>query len=152
MNSFAPIVDTRGTLLFVMVTRADITDREAAKEILVRLRLLHPEISLVWADSAYSGQLIEWAKKYLNLTINVIARPPGLPGFIVLPRRWIVERSLAWIMKARRNARDYERLPQHSEAMITWSAITLMTRRLSRKPARWTARHTVAPGSLAQAA
>lgn len=97
---------------------------------------MHPEITVVWADSAYAGQLVDWAKKTLKLTINVVSRPPGHPGFIVLPRRWIVERSLSWIMRARRNVRDYERLPQHSEAHITWAAITLMTRRLARSRAR----------------
>lgn len=56
-------------------------------------------------------------------------------GFVVLPRRWVVERSLAWMMHARRHTRDYERLIQHSETLITWAAITLMTRRLARKGA-----------------
>jgi transposase len=82
---------------------------------------------------AYAGVLVDWAKKNLDLTINVVHRPPGQPGFIVLPRRWVVERSIAWIMRARRNVRDYERLPAHSEAHVTWSAITLMTRRLTRR-------------------
>ncbi|MFG2632208.1 IS5 family transposase, partial [Streptomyces sp. NPDC048473] len=61
------VVDTKGLLLFVMVTPADMTDRNAAKEVLFRLRLMHPEITIVWADSAYAGQLVTWAKTYLNL-------------------------------------------------------------------------------------
>lgn len=91
------MVDTRDLPLLVMVTPADLTDRDAAKEVLFCLRLMHPEITVVWADSAYAGQLVEWAKTTLKLTINVVSRPPGHPGFIVLPRRWIVERSLSWI-------------------------------------------------------
>lgn len=94
---------------------------------------MYPEITVVWADSADAGQLIEWAKKTLKLTIKTVSRPPGHPGFIVLPRRWIVERSLSWIMRARCNVRDYERLLQHSEAHITRAAITLMARRLTRR-------------------
>lgn len=127
------VVDTKGLVLFVMVTPADVTDRDAAKEVLFRLRLMHPEITLVWADSAYGGQLVTWAKKYLNLTLKTVNRPKNAVGFVVLPRRWVVERSLAWTMHARRHARDYERLIQHAESLITWAAITLMTRRLTRK-------------------
>ncbi|MFM9499492.1 IS5 family transposase [Streptomyces galilaeus] len=127
------VVDTRGLPLLVMVTPADMTDRDAAKEVLFRLRLMHPEITIVWADSAYAGQLVTWAKKYLRLTIKTVSRPKDATGFVVLPRRWVVERTLAWLMHARRHARDYERLVQHSEALITWAAITLMTRRITQK-------------------
>ncbi len=102
------------------------------REILFRLRLMHPELTVVWADSAYAGGLVEWARTFLKLTVKTVSRPKNTPGFVILPRRWVVERSIAWIMQARRNARDYERLPQHSEALITWAAITLMTRRLTR--------------------
>ncbi|MEV7905868.1 IS5 family transposase [Streptomyces anulatus] len=126
------VVDTRGLPLLVMVTPASLTDRDAAKELLFRLRLMHPEITIVWADSAYAGKLVTWAKKYLSLTIKTVSRPKDASGFIVLPRRWVVERTWAWMMHARRHARDYERLVQHSETLITWAAITLMTRRLTR--------------------
>ncbi|GHB84024.1 hypothetical protein GCM10010347_63690 [Streptomyces cirratus] len=127
------VVDTKGLPLFVMVTPADMTDRDAAKEVLFRLRLMHPEITIVWADSAYAGQLVTWAKKYLDLTIKTVSRLKNAVGFVVLPRRWVVERSPAWVMHARRHARDYERLVQHSETLITWAAITLMTRRITRR-------------------
>jgi transposase len=126
------VVDTKGLPLTVLVTAADLTDRDAAREVLIRLRLLHPEITLLWADSAYSGELVEWAKKNLRMTIKISKRPPGASGFVVVPRRWVVERTLSWIMRARRNCRDYERLVQHAEAHITWSMVTLMTRRLAR--------------------
>lgn len=107
------VVDTRGLPLLVMVTPASLTDRDAAKELLFRLRLMHPEITIVWADSAYAGKLVTWAKKYLSLTIKTVSRPKDASGFIVLPRRWVVERTWAWMMHARRHARDYERLVQH---------------------------------------
>ncbi|MFD8474292.1 IS5 family transposase [Streptomyces globisporus] len=137
------VVDTKGLPPMVMVTPADLHDSAAAKEVLFRLRLTHPEITLVWADRAYAGKLVTWAKKYLNLTIKTISRPKDTTGFVVLPRRWVVERSLAWMMNARRHARDYERLIQHSETLITWAAITLMTRRITRRGPRtdnWTKR------------
>ncbi|GHC73076.1 hypothetical protein GCM10010507_60410 [Streptomyces cinnamoneus] len=115
--------------------RADLDNQavgKAAREVLFRLRLMHPELTVVWADSAYAGGLVDWARSFLKLTVKTVGRPKNTPGFVILPRRWVVERSIAWIMQARRNARDYERLPQHSEALITWAAITLMTRRLTR--------------------
>ncbi|MBX9399263.1 hypothetical protein K4749_38280 [Streptomyces sp. TRM72054] len=77
--------------------------------------------------------LITWADDFLKITLKTVSRPRNAKGFIVLPRRWKVERTLGWIMKARRNVRDYERLTQHSEAHLTWALITLMTRRLTRK-------------------
>ncbi|MEU7414970.1 transposase [Streptomyces sp. NPDC042638] len=79
------VVDTKGLPQFVMVTPADMTDRNAAKEVLFRLRLMHPEITIVWADSAYAGQLVTWAQIYLNLTIKTVSRPKDASGFVVLP-------------------------------------------------------------------
>lgn len=94
---------------------------------------MHPEITIVWADLAYAGTLVDWAKSFLHLTIKTVSRPKDAKGFVVLPRRWVVERSLAWLLHARRNVRDYETRPEHSEAMLTLAAITLMTRRLTRQ-------------------
>lgn len=85
----------------------------------------------VWADAGHAGQLIDWARDKLGIDLRISKRPPGQSGFKVLPRRWIVERSLSWTTQARRNVRDYERLPQVSEALITWAAIRPMTRRLA---------------------
>jgi transposase len=128
------VVDTRGLPLLVMVTPADMHDSVAGRELLFRLRLTHPEIAIVWADLAYAGTIVGWAKSFLDLTIKTVSRPKGSQGFVILPRRWIVERSWAWWMHARRNARDYETLPAHSKAMLTIAAITLMTRRLTHRP------------------
>jgi hypothetical protein len=95
-----------------------------------------------------AAALIHPGGQYLNLTIKPVSRPKDASGFVVLPRRWGVERSLAWIMRARRHARDYERLIQHSETLITWAAITLMPRRLARKGATpgWTRKPVPAEG------
>ncbi|MFE2070400.1 transposase [Streptomyces sp. NPDC059467] len=112
------------------------TDRDAAKEVLFRLRLMHPEITIVGADSGYAGKLVTWARTYLDVTLKTVSHPKNTTGFVILPRRWVVERSLAWIMHARRHARDYERLIQHSESLITWAAITLMTRHITHRTSR----------------
>lgn len=146
------VVDTRGLVLLVMVTPADVTDRDGAKEAFFRLHLMHPEIAIVWADSAYAGGLVDWAKERLDIKVKTVRRPPEAKGFVVLPRRWVVELSLSWIMRARRHCRDHERLPQVSESLITWAAITLMTRRLTRKPARRPTRASTAVTAMAAAA
>ncbi|OAH12778.1 transposase DDE domain protein [Streptomyces jeddahensis] len=92
---------------------------------------------LVWADNAYGGEeFTAWAQEALGITIKVAARPKDADGFVVLPKRWVVERSNSWTMRARRNARDYERLMSHAEAHIQWAFITLMSRRLARRPHR----------------
>jgi transposase len=134
-------VDSRGLPVMVLVTSAALTDRNVARDLLWRLRIVHPELTLAFADSAYSGEIVPWAGKFLDLTLKVVTRPKNQKGFVVLPRRWVVERTLSWIMRARRNARDYERLAQHSEAHITWAAVTLMTRRLSRRRPKGTLLH-----------
>lgn len=123
-------VDTRGLPMFVMVTTASINDGPLGRDMLLRLRLAHPEVTLAWADSAYLP-LVGWANTFLGLTLQTVARPRGQKGFVLLPKRWGVERAISWIMRARRNVRDYERLPQRSEAHISWTLITLMTRRLT---------------------
>lgn len=128
-------MDLKGLPLFVMVTPADMHDSVAAREALFRLRLVHPEITIVWAGLAYAGTLVAWAKSFLHLTIKTVSRPKDAKGFVILPRRWVVERSLAWLLDARRNVRDYETRPGHSEAMLTLASITLMTRRLTRPAA-----------------
>lgn len=61
---------------------------------LFRLQLMHPEITIVWANSAHTGRFVNWAKTYLNLTINTVSRPKNAPGFVVLPRRWVVDEGL----------------------------------------------------------
>ncbi|WP_322975484.1 transposase [Streptomyces sp. NBC_00162] len=129
------VVDTKGLPLFVMVTPADMTDRDAAKEVLFRLRLRHPEITIVWADSAYAGQLVG-GEEVPEPDAEDSQPAEERVGFVVLPRRWVVERTLAWVMHARRHARDYERLIQHSKSLITWAAITLLPRRITRRQSR----------------
>lgn len=125
------VTDTCGLLLAVAVTGANVQDRDAARLLLWTLRSLFPTIGLVWADSGYTGQLVDWAATTLALTVQIVAKLAGQTTFIVLPRRWCVERTFSWINRCRRTVRDYERLPQHHAAMIQWAMIALMTRRLA---------------------
>lgn len=125
------VTDTLGLLLMVTVTGAHVPDRRAAYLLLRLLRRAQPRIQLLWADGGYTGSLITWAHKTLALTLHVVRKITGQTGFTVLPRRWVVERTLSWITQARRTTRDYERLPAHHETIVNWAMITLMTRRLT---------------------
>lgn len=107
-------------------------DRDAAVPLLERLRSLHGEITLVWADGGYAGGLVQWCRQKVALTLEVVKRTDTMEGFVVLPRRWVVERTCAWLMHSRRLARNYETLTGTSEAMIQWSVITRVSRRLAR--------------------
>ena len=127
-------VDTAGLLLTVLVTAASVQDRDAAKPLLWNLKKAFPAIRLAWADGIYAGKLVTWAKTALKLTLEIVRRPDDLHTFKVLPRRWVVERTLAWITRHRRTVRDYERLPAHHEAYVYWAMIMVMTRRLARQP------------------
>jgi transposase len=124
-------VDTTGLLLEVLATPASVQDRDAARPLLFNLTRARRRIRRAWADSVYAGQLIPWAATWLKVTVQIVKRPGDLHTFQVLPRRWVVERTLAWITSYRRCARDYERLPAHHEAMVLWAMITIMTRRLA---------------------
>ena len=126
------VTDTLGLLLVVAVTAANIGDRDAAVGLLRRLRGLHRDITLVWADGGYTGSLVDWCRQKLALTLEIVKRTDDMHGFVVLPRRWVAERTFAWLMHSRRLARDYETLPASSEAMIRWSMVTRMSRRLAR--------------------
>jgi transposase len=126
-------VDVMGLLLTVLVTAAGVQDRDAAKPLLWNLRRAFPSVRLTWADGGYAGKLVSWAKTRLKLTLHIVKRPDDLHSFKVLPRRWVVERTLAWITRHRRTARDYERLPAHHETYIYWAMIIVMTRQLARK-------------------
>lgn len=126
-------VDTIGLLLLVMVTPANVSDRTAARGLLFRLRAMYGHIAMVWADGGYAGKLPTWAHRFLDLTIHVVPKLTGQTTFIPLKRRWVVERSLAWITNRRRLTRDYERKPTHSEAFIYWANTITLTQRLTTK-------------------
>jgi transposase len=122
-------VDTTGLVLDVVITPACVQDRQGARPLLWNTHRACRGVRLVWADAGYTGKLASWAQT-LKMTLQIVAkRDPH--AFEVLPRRWVVERTFAWISKHRRTVRDYERLPASHEAMILWAMIALMTRRLA---------------------
>lgn len=135
--------DCLGLVLMVTVTSAGMQDRDAAHRLLALLREHFSTITLVWADGGYAGRLVTWAKTVLHLTITIVKRTDDTKGFVVLPRRWVVERTFGWLTRHRRLVRDYERRPEHHEAMVWWATVTIMTRRLTRElagdppPPRW---------------
>ncbi|MET7861277.1 transposase [Streptomyces sp. NPDC005318] len=126
------VTDCLGLLLVVAVTAANVGDREAAVSLLARLRAAHHTIRLVWVGGSYTGHLIDWARDKLRLTLEIVKRSHE-PRLVVLPRRWVVERSLSWLMRSRHLVRDYETLPATSEAMVLSSMTILMSRRLARR-------------------
>lgn len=144
------LVDTQGHLLAVKVSGANRSDLEGAKALLAPLRQRFPNLKHLWGDSHYGGSLIDWLHEHLGWTIQIVRRlkepargvlvPIGeepdweklFPkGFRALPRRWVVERSIAWISRTRRLARDVEGLPICSEAFITLAMSRLMLLRLA---------------------
>jgi putative transposase len=129
------LVDTLGLLIGVVVSPAGAQDRAGAAVLLKGARARgRDRLALVWADSACHGDWRHWARRELGVTIEVVTQPAGQQGFKVLPRRWVVERTHAWVTRRRRCARDYERLPAHHAAMVQWAAILQMTRRAAKPP------------------
>lgn len=121
-------VDTLGLLICVFAGPANVQDRDAARVLLGLLHAVCPRVTLVWADGGYAGALLAIAKRYWSLTLEIVKRSDAVKTFVVLPRRWVVERSFAHLANARRTVRDYERLEETHEAMVRWAAIRMMTR------------------------
>ncbi|WP_165396562.1 IS5 family transposase [Streptomyces sp. F001] len=131
------VVDTVGLLLGVMVTAADTGDRIAARALLGQVADAHHRLALVWADGGYTGSFVEYCLAAFSLVLAIVKRSDDMRGFVVLPKRWIVERLFAHLMRTRRLVRDFERRTTSAEAMVYWSMSLLMTRRLARPgPAR----------------
>lgn len=130
------VTDTLGLLLVVMVTAASVQDRDGGRRVLDRLRFTMPSVALFFADGGYAGRLLDWARRVLRVEVEIVRKPEDQVGFAVLPRRWVVERTLSWLVRCRRLVRDYERLPDSHETMVKWAMIGLMTRRLAPEPGR----------------
>jgi len=124
------LVDSLGLLLLVLVTAASVQDRDGGKLLLNKARLRFPRLRLIWADGGYAGQLVLWAAQVCGWVVEIIKRCDTTKGFVVLPRRWVVERSLAWFTRCRRLVRDFETLPDVTEAWIYLASIQLLLRRL----------------------
>jgi transposase len=130
------VTDTLGLLLVVGVSAASLQDRDGGKHVLDRLRITMPSIVTVFADGGYAGRLVAYARQVLRVAVEVVRKPADQQGFAVLPRRWVVERTFAWIVRCRRLRCDYQRRTDTAEAMFKWAMIGVMTRRLAPGSAR----------------
>ena len=139
------LVDSTGLVSAVVVHEGKIADRDGARLLLGKAVEKLPRMQKVWADRGYNGKIGEWMKERLGWTLEIVKppsrwvwvppgeEPPPYPrGFIVLPRRWVIERTFAWITRNRRMSRDYEFLAETTEALIYVAMIRLMVRRLAK--------------------
>jgi putative transposase len=129
------LVDTLGLVLLVWVSAAHVQDRDAARTLLERLAQRFSRLVMIWADGGYTGKLVDWVwalRRRRKIRLTIVPRLGG-NRFVVLPKRWIVERTWAWLLKWRRLRCDYERQPANSETLILIAMIGLMSRRLARE-------------------
>ncbi|MFE7909898.1 IS5 family transposase [Streptomyces albogriseolus] len=126
------VTDTLGLLLTVLVTSAAVHDSTAGTHLLDQIAARHPRVTNAWADSGYRNAAVEHAATR-GIDLEVVHRIPGGHTFTVQPRRWVIERTLGWLMHHRRLARDYETHPHRSAAMIRVAAIDLMSRRVTQE-------------------
>jgi putative transposase len=125
-------VDTVGNLLDVVVHAAGIQDYHGAKLLLLKLMETVMTLKTLWADGIYSnGGLVDWVHETFGIVLEVVKRPPDQVGFQVLPRRWVVERTFAWLGRYRRLSKDYERCTKSSEGVVYIASIHTMMRRIA---------------------
>jgi len=138
-------VDTTGLVLTALVHAADISDRDGARLVLAGLTHRFPTVRHLWVDAGYAGKTVTWMEQTLGLSVTVVRKPrrwvrcpvdqdprPMPTGFQVLPRRWVVERTFAWLGRYRRLSKDYEALPATEEAWVHLAMSSLMLARLAR--------------------
>jgi putative transposase len=114
----------------VSVFAADLPDAEGAAVLLAAVAAGFPRIRQLWADGAFAGWFVSWCRPVLGWVVTIARRPADQPGWVLLPRRWVAERSLAWLSRPRRLAKDYEELPECAEAQIYIASVTLLLNRL----------------------
>ena len=128
-------VDTLGLVLRVLVTSANVGEREGGKKVLNRVKqsgLQVCRLTTIWADGGNDCEpFMQWVMDFCRWSVQVVLRPEQTKGFVLLKKRWVVERTFGWIMGCRRLVRDYELLPQTSEAFIYLAMIRVMVKRLA---------------------
>jgi putative transposase len=129
------LVDTLGLVVFAKVTAANVQDVHAGKQLFLAVAQqpeLLTRLETIFADGGYRGDLVVWTQQQLQVVLEIVLKLKDQKGFQVLPKRWVIERTFAWLTRHRRLARDYERLAQSSEAFIYLAMIRLGLRRLAR--------------------
>lgn len=126
------MVDTLGLLLVVIVTAASAQDSETGQELLIDSKRKTRRLTKVYADQGYKQWLVDWIQQWQTFVLEIVLKPPDQKGFLVHPKRWIVERSLAWLGNYRRLSKDYERVVPSSEGQIRIASMHLMARKLAK--------------------
>jgi putative transposase len=124
------LVDTLGLIIAVKVTTACVQDRDGLKKLLKTFGVHRKKMKKIWVDGGYRGQVIDWVKARFRYCLEVVLRSDDVKGFVVLPKRWIVERTFAWLNNHRRLSKDYEHFTKTCETMIQIAMIRIMLRRL----------------------
>lgn len=128
-------VDTLGLVLRVLVTTASVGEREGGKQVLKQVKKMGKSVSrlhTIWVDGGFDGKpFMQWVMDVCRWIVQVVLRPQQTKGFVLLKKRWVVERTFGWLMGCRRLVRDYELLPQTSETFIYLAMIRVMVRRLA---------------------
>ncbi|ACC83046.1 IS5 family transposase [Nostoc punctiforme] len=128
-------VDTLGLVLQVLVTAANVGERSGGKQVLKRVKHSKQNISrltTIWVDGGFDGDsFMQWVMNFCRWIVQVVLRPEPAKGFVLLKKRWVVERTFGWLMGCRRLVRDYELLPETSETFIYLAMIRIMVRRLA---------------------
>ena len=123
------LVDTLGLLLMISVLPANIQDRDGARQLLAKAFAVYGRLRHLWADGGYAGQLVNWVGRVSRCVWEIVRRSDTAHGFLVLPRRWVVERTFGWLGRSRRLSRDYERQAQVAEAFVYLAMCRLMLHR-----------------------
>jgi transposase len=128
------LVDTTGLLMHALVHAADIQDRDGGAMLMATLFGLYPFLLKLYADGGYQGPVFQQAMKAImaQVEVDIVTRSDQATGFVVLPKRWVVERTLAWLYRCRRLAKDWECLNRKARAFLLLASIRLMVRRLGR--------------------
>ena len=126
------MVDTEGLLLKPFVGEANYYDGTVGTWLLPELKRRFPRLKKIWADGTYAGEFVDQAQNSYDIEVEITTRLSDQPGFQVIPRRWVVERTFAWFNNYRRLSKDYEYWVYTSDAMLYAASIHLMTRRLAR--------------------
>ena len=124
------LVDTPCLMVALVVTTACVQDGDGLKKLLRTFGVHRKKLRKIWVDGGYRGLVIEWVKSRFRYLLEVVLRSDDMQGFVVLPRRWVVERTFAWLNNHRRLSKDYERYTKTSETMIQIAMMRLMLRRL----------------------
>jgi transposase len=128
-------VDTLGLVLRVLVTAASVPERTGGKQLLQRVKRMGKAVcrlTTIWVDGGFEGEpFMQWVMDVCRWIVQVVLRPEQAQGFVLLKKRWVVERTFGWLMGCRRLVRDYELLPETSETLIYLAMIRVMVRRLA---------------------